>query len=235
MLSKFAAEWACSVDVKVWIEHEKLKWALSLGFYRYLLCAAVRSQCWEQAQGHCAKRRLQHGKVGSWKVLQSGWQEPQGGGNVGGPRGGLSGMQNKEVVGRGRALNCCYACKHVVTPLSCAPTKQLKILKVLQMDSTPRPQVLNLNVMLLLMYLELSACLKLSVCLSVFWMGMLTDRQHQMSGKQMCVGSYQLLIGNNWQCLSVLKATSLSSLEYIVLLISKQQNGFLSKYLMPCE
>lgn len=50
-------------------------------------------------------RRPQHGKVGSWKVLQSGWQEPKGGGNVGGPRGGLSGMQSKQVVGRGEALN----------------------------------------------------------------------------------------------------------------------------------
>lgn len=64
---------------------------------------------------------------------------------------------------------------------------------------------------------------------------MLTDREHQMSGEQVCVGSYQLPIENNWQCISVLKATSLRSLEYIVLLINKPQDGFLSKYLMPCE
>jgi len=63
-------------------------------------------------------------------------------------------------------------------------------------------------------------------------MGLLTDRQHQMSGKQMCVGSYQLIIGNNWQCLAVLKAISLNGLEYIVLLINKPQDGFLSKHLM---
>jgi len=49
--------------------------------------------------------RLQHGKAGSCKVLQSGWQEPKGGGNVDGPRGGLSGMQSKEVVWKGEALN----------------------------------------------------------------------------------------------------------------------------------
>lgn len=103
------------------------------------------------------------------------------------------------------------------------------------MDSTQRPQILILNLMPLLTYLKLSVCLKLSACLNPDWMGMLTDRQHRMSGKQMCVGSYQLLIGNNWQCLSVLKATSLNSLEYIVLLINKPQDGFLSKHLMPRE
>lgn len=92
----------CSVDVKVSIEHEKLKWAISLGFYTRPLCVAVRRQCWEQAQGHCATRRLQHGKGGSWKVLQSGWQEPQGGGNVGGPRGGLSGMKSRRWWGEER-------------------------------------------------------------------------------------------------------------------------------------
>lgn len=56
-----------------------------------------------------------------------------------------------------------------------------------------------------------------------------------MSGQQVCVGSYQLPVENNWQCLAALKATSLSSLEYIVPLINKPQDRFLSKHLMPCE
>lgn len=75
-------------------------------------------------------------------------------------------------------------------------------IKNIKMDSTWRSQVVILNFMPLLI------CLNLSVYLSTFWMGMLTDKQHQISGWQMCIGSYQLPIENKWQCLSALGATS---------------------------
>lgn len=103
----------CSLGVEVQVEHKKLMWVLPRGLYTYPVCLAVRKQCQEQAQGHSAMRRLQQGKAGSWKVLQSGWQEAKGGGNVDGPRGGLSGMQSKDLVGRRKGTEPTSAVKLV--------------------------------------------------------------------------------------------------------------------------
>lgn len=90
----------CSVDVEVRVKHKKLMWTLSLGLYtspvssstQAVLGASPRTQCYEE--------------TATWKgrILES-TAKSKGGGNVGGPSGGLSGMQSKQVVGRGEALN----------------------------------------------------------------------------------------------------------------------------------
>lgn len=94
----------CSVDVEVRGEHKKLMWALSPRLYTSPVSSSKEAVMGASPRTQCYKE-LQRGKVVPWKVLQSGWQDPKGGGNVGGPRVGLNRMQSKEVVGRQEALN----------------------------------------------------------------------------------------------------------------------------------
>lgn len=93
----------CRFGVEVQIEHKKLTWALSLGLFPVSsskeeeLGASPRTQCYEETTAW-------EGRILD-STAKSQMAEAQRGRNAGGPKGGLNGMQSKELVERGETLN----------------------------------------------------------------------------------------------------------------------------------